>query len=106
VWLLETPGTVAELGLGPNLCDSQAWLTPGWSPLLPSYFLVLFCFVLFSLAPRVLLCVPNWLGTCYAAQAGFELIAILLSQPSKCWNYRCGPLCLALLFYLFIYLFI
>jgi hypothetical protein len=36
-----------------------------------------------------------------AAQAGLKLM-ILMPEPSKCWGYRCSPLCPADLGYFFI----
>jgi hypothetical protein len=42
---------------------------------------VLFCFWKYSL------CRPSWYGTHYISQVDLNLIAILLTDPSKCWDY-------------------
>lgn len=44
---------------------------------------------------RVSLCNLGCSGTQYIAEAGPKLEAILLPQPSKCWDYRNIRLCLA-----------
>lgn len=36
----------------------------------------------------------------FCTQAGLELTAILLPQPSECWNYTCVPPCLAIVDFL------
>lgn len=35
----------------------------------------------------------------YAAQTSLKLIAILLLQPSKCWDYKCEPTHLAFIYF-------
>lgn len=57
-------------------CSGQ-WGKEGTYSLLLLNF---FCFVLKT-------------GVCYVAQAGLELVTLLL-QPPDCWDYRCVPTCL------------
>jgi hypothetical protein len=80
---------LAQAGLEPQSSWSlpskylglQAWATGAW------HFA---CFW-----DSVLLCSSGWPENHYvAAQDGLEL-AILLSQPPKCWDYRCVLLCQA-----------
>jgi hypothetical protein len=49
---------------------------------------------IFFSSDRISLCSPSWLGAHYVAQAGFKL-AILLPQPTQCWDYRYAPPLLA-----------
>jgi hypothetical protein len=50
--------------------------------------------LLLSFQARVSLCSSHWPGTRCIAQGGFKFV-IPLPQPSKCWDYRHAPSCLA-----------
>lgn len=46
-----------------------------------------------AVAQFLLFCFVFKLGVTYGAQAGLELLALLV-QPPDCWDYRCVPTCL------------
>lgn len=54
-----------------------------------------FLFLLISFWNRALLCSPGWPQTHYIAKDGTDLLAILLSQLPKYWDYMCETSSLA-----------
>lgn len=57
------------------------------------------CLGFFFFFFEISLCSTGWPGIPYAAQAGYELSAILLPLLPNCWNWRCSHyVCLCLCF--------
>lgn len=75
-------------GLGGGHCSAEDWLShrasfcadSGWKGMYSLLLLGFFCFVFKT-------------GVTYVAQAGLELLTLLV-QPPDCWDYRCVPTCL------------